>query len=145
MNNDMLLHQQVQQQQQEENMSNLTSASGDQASVSSGNRTEASGSNYFQQQQEQQQQFFVPESQPQKKRRNQPGNPGLCEKKMVKEEKYNFFFLGFGLIHYSNYLIQSSSWKIMSLLPKRIFFLPFCSRYHLYFYTKEKKKKPQLY
>lgn len=79
----MLLHQQV--QHQEENMSNLTSASGDQASVSSGNRTEASGSNYFphhqqQQQEHDQQQFFVPESQPQKKRRNQPGNPGLCEK-----------------------------------------------------------------
>ncbi|KAH0927300.1 hypothetical protein HID58_019556 [Brassica napus] len=83
---DMLLHQQV-QQQQEENMSNLTS-SGDQASVSSGNRTEASGSNFFhhQQQQEEQQQFFVPEPQPQKKRRNQPGNPGPCEKNDPESE-----------------------------------------------------------
>lgn len=72
MNRDILFHQQ-QQQQMEENMSNLTSASGDQASVSSGNRTETSGSNINQHHQEQ---CFVPQSSL-KRKRNQPGNPGL--------------------------------------------------------------------
>lgn len=147
MNKDMLLHQHHQpqqvQHQQDENMSNLTSASGDQASVSSGNITEASGSNYFphhqqqQQEQEQQQQLYVPDSQPQKKRRNQPGNPGLSEKK----NNITNFLLGFGLIHYSNYLILSSSLKLWVFSQKEYSFYPFCSLYHLYSKLRKNKTK----
>lgn len=73
MNRDKIYHHQ--QQQVEENMSNLTSASGDQASVSSGNRTETSGSNIHPNTQ-QQEQYFVQQSSL-KRKRNQPGNPGL--------------------------------------------------------------------